>query len=450
MDRRLFQAAWNGDVDHLLREIDTNPSILHVMSLEGGETPLHIACLAGHLNFVATVVKLRQKSLRELNLEGYCPLHIAAACGHADIVKELLTVDLSLCWMKGKDRRIPLHLAVIKGNVGVVRDLLLASVDSVECTTAQGETSLHLAVKNNQIEVLQVLVEHLKQVNKENLLNFKDIHGNTVLHHAVSRKQYEVVDFLLNGQVTSKEKMELNSLNKSGLTPLDMLLIFHSEAGDRELEEIMVRSGAIKGEILRSVAYAWEERHHTHTRPENNRSPARNLLDYFKYNNLKDSPSIVRNTLLVIIILITTATYQPTLNPPGGIWQDDSYPSAGNITLSCATNNTTANKSHTAGRAIMGTHNPVAYCIFLFANSIGFHTSMYMIYVLTAAFPLRLELQISMFALATTYSICMSAISPNNLVAFTFMGINLCLQFMIPITTKLLRNYFEKLRNESP
>lgn len=195
MDRRLTQAAWNGDVDQLLKEIDKNPSTLHAVALEGSETPLHVACFSGHLNFAVTVIKLRQEFSRELNQDGFSPLHIAAACGHTEIVKELLKVDLGLCLIKGKDRRIPLHLAVVKGKIEVVRELLLSSLNSVECTTAQGYTSLHLAVKNNQFEAIQVLIQHLKQVNKEDLLNSKDLHGNTILHLAVSRKQFEVNGF---------------------------------------------------------------------------------------------------------------------------------------------------------------------------------------------------------------------------------------------------------------
>ncbi|KAI3739028.1 hypothetical protein L2E82_29385 [Cichorium intybus] len=450
MNRRLIQAAWNGDVDHLLREIDNNPSILHAVALEDSETLLHVACLAGHLNFVATVIKLRKEFSMELNQDGFTPLHIAAACGHAEIVKELLKVDLGLCLIKGKDRKIPLHLAVIKGKVEVVRELLLASLDSVECTTAQLETCLHLAVKNYQFEAFQVLIQHLKQVSKEDLLNSKDIHGNTILHLAVSMKQYEVFDFLLNGEVT-KETMELNSLNKRGLTPLDMLLMFQSEAGDQEIDEILIQAGALNSENLHSLTYTDVERpSHPDRRHGNPRSPAKKLLDYFKYNNLKDSPTKVRNTLLVIVILITTATYQPALSPPGGAWQDDSIPSTGNNTISSTTNNTTATKPHTAGKAIMGTKNPIAYSIFLFANSVGFYTSIHMIHVLTAAFPLQLELQISMFAIGVTYATCMNAIAPNDYITFGFVGISIALPFGIPCITTLLRNYLKKPRNVAP
>ncbi|XP_071688032.1 uncharacterized protein [Rutidosis leptorrhynchoides] len=452
MNRILLQAAWNGDVDYLLKEIDTNPSILHVTSLEGGENPLHISCLAGHLNFAATLLKLRPKYSRELNQDGFCSLHIAAASGHIEIVKELLKVDLGLCLVKGKDRRIPLHVAVVNGgNVEVIKELLSASSSSVECVTAQGETSVHLAVHNNQFEAFQVLVEHMKQANKEDLLNVQDLHGNTALHLAVSKKQYEVVDFLLNGPV-NKENLEFNSLNKSSLTPLDMLLMFRSESGDREIEEILIQAGALKSENLQTSAYTQEQQQHqTHTSRTESRSPSRKVLEYFKFNNLRDSPRIVRNTLLVIVILITTATYQATLSPPGGVWQDDFNPSTINNSNSNSNNsNTTYVKAHTAGRAVMGTHNPISYSIFLFGNSVGFYTSVYMMYVLTAAFPLRLEFHICLFALCSNYGTCMSAIAPNNAISYAFTGTSIAVPIMIPLVTMLWRDYLRRPRRVSP
>ncbi|KAK9058262.1 hypothetical protein SSX86_023102 [Deinandra increscens subsp. villosa] len=448
MNPRLFQAAWNGDVDHLLKEVETNPTVLHVAALDGGENPLHIACLAGHLNFAATVMKLRPEFTRELNQDGFCPLHIASACGHDEIVKELLKVDHDLCLIEGKDRKIPLHLAVIKGHLEVVRELLLSSLDSVECTTVHGETSLHLAVKNNQFKAFQVLIDHLKQVNKEDLLNSKDFHGNTVLHLAVSRKQYEVIELLLNGLVISNQKMELNSLNKSGLTPLDMLQLFQSEPGDREIGEILTHAGALNAENRQPPAHTQQEtpNHHDTIVQQHPRSPAKTLFDYFKQNNLNDSPSNVRGTLLVIVILITAATYQPVLSPPGGTWQDDQVvPSIANS----STNNNSTTKPHTAGQAIMLTRNPISYGIFLCANSVGFYTSIYMIFLMTTAFPLRMELHILNFALSTSYSTGMIAIAQDSDITYGFIAISITLPFMIPLTTRLLRNYFGRPRNAS-
>ncbi|PWA60400.1 Ankyrin repeat-containing protein [Artemisia annua] len=221
-----------------------------------------------------------------------------------------------------------------------------------------------------------------------------------------------------------------------------MLLMCQSESSDQDIEEILTQAGALKAENLQFSSFTQEGPNHPDTQNENLQSPARKLLDYFKYNNLSDSPSKVRNTLLVIVILITAATYQPALSPPGGTWQDDTIPST--------TNNTTTTKRHKAGEAIMASNRPIAYSVFLLSNSIGFFMSLHMISVLTTAFPLKLELRISTIALSITYTNCMLAIAPNSFITFCFIGITFVMQFMIPCTTTLVRNYFKRSRNVSP
>ena len=97
MDRRLFEAAQAGDVDYLLNLIINEPLLLRAAALAGGESPLHIACTAGHLSFVKEVLKWRKEFAVELNQDGFSPLHIASATGDIEIVKELLKVDHNLC-----------------------------------------------------------------------------------------------------------------------------------------------------------------------------------------------------------------------------------------------------------------------------------------------------------------------------------------------------------------
>ncbi|GMQ11542.1 hypothetical protein CsSME_00054145 [Camellia sinensis var. sinensis] len=191
MHRRLIEAAQAGNVDLLLNLIKYDSLILHSASLAEGETPLHIASMAGHLNFVQQILTLRPEFATELNQDGFSPLHIASANGYLEIVKELLKVDRDMCAVRGREKRIPFHYAVIKGRIHVMKELLAASPDSVEHVTVRGETALHLAIKKNQIEGLRVLVEHIKDFKKEGVLNMKDEHGNTILHLAISGKQYD-------------------------------------------------------------------------------------------------------------------------------------------------------------------------------------------------------------------------------------------------------------------
>ncbi|XAR63286.1 hypothetical protein NMG60_11023173 [Bertholletia excelsa] len=437
MDSRLLQACWTGDVEKLQILVRDNPSILISASLEGGESPLHIACKAGHFEFVKEVIKLRRQFAEELNQDGLSPLHIASGTGHKEIVKEILRLDSGLCLIKGRERRIPLHYAAIKGQVDVMRELLSACADSVEEVTIRGETALHLAVKNNQFEVLKILVEQLQQFSKGDVLNKKDNQGNTLLHLAVSKKQYEVVDLGLNKNVIPEGAMEINALNNRGLTALDVLLLFQSEAGDREIEEILRQAGAKKAEELFSslqelvITNPPQEQ----SEPVQGQSPTRQLEEYFKYHTDRDSPGEVRNTLLVICTLIATATYQAILSPPGGVWGDDSDTGS--------ENGTNSSQWHQAGRSIMGSKNMVAYVFFLLLNSVGFFASIRMINFLTCGFPLQMELQIAMVALIWTYDICMAAITPNWKWGIVFAVIA-TLPLAIHILTKAARNHLMK------
>ncbi|XP_060169184.1 ankyrin repeat-containing protein BDA1-like [Lycium barbarum] len=452
MDRRLWEAAQKGDVHHLQSLIKEVPFLLGAVSLAGNGTPLHIACLSGHSEFAKEIIHLRPEFARELNQDGFSPLHIASANGDIEIVKQLLSIDRNLCLLKGKDRRIPLHYAVVKGRKHVIMELLVASPDSAEEVTARGETCLHLAVKNYQFEAFKLLLDNLKEFNKYDLLNKKDIQGNTVLHLTVSTKQYEVVDLLLNENVVATGTIEMNSLNKAGLTPLEVLL---KESGDRDIEEILGASGAVSVENLQSsqqealpqscvvpVQGPSNEQPSREQRRDRCQSHSKKLQDFFKYNKTKDPPGKVRDTLLVIAILIATATYQAVLSPPGGVWQDSYWLEANNST----NNDGEMPLPHIAGQSVMGTNNPITYGLFLVFNSIGFFVSLHTINFLTIGFPLQLELQVSLVALVATYDTVMSAITPNRGISLFFFIFSSVFPILLPYITKFVRNYCKKPR----
>lgn len=239
---------------------------------------------------------------------------------------------------------------------------------------------------------------------------------------------------MLDENNLSRGTIEVNSLNKKGLTPLDVLL---SGDGDSDIEEMLRLAGAVKAENLNSSSHNIVI---TTQNPSNNQqltrqnrtrvekphqSLSKQLQNYFKYNKLKDAPGKVRDTLLILSVLIATATYQAILSPPGGVWQD---------------NNNDQIISHKAGESIMGSHNPTAYGLFLIFNSIGFFMSIHMIYFLTIDFPLLIELQVSLISLLVTYDTSMTAIAPSSRISTNFTILSIVLPFGIPLGCKILRN----------
>ncbi|XP_012831463.1 PREDICTED: ankyrin repeat-containing protein At2g01680-like [Erythranthe guttata] len=436
MDKRLIDAAKKGDVEKLRNLIEEDPFLLRSVSLSDEETPLHIACIAGHLDFVKELLTHRPGFAEELSKDGFTPLHVASSCGDVGIVKELLKVGGSrLCLLKGRETRVPLHCTVSKGRVKVITKLLSACLDSIAEVTARGETCFHLAVKNNRFEAFKTLCEYVVSFDKEDLLNKKDERGNTVLHLASSRKQYEFIDLLTDKSFGFKGELEVNSLNEKGLTPLDVLL---SQGGDCEIEEILTLNGATRVQETNPFLEIPIENPQGERNTCRPKSESKKLQDYFKYDKTKESASKARNTLLVIAVLIATAAYQAVLSPPGGVWQDDFTPGtdAKNSTTAA-----TAGKRHRAGQAVMGTQNQVSYGLFLLFNSIGFFMSLHMMDFLTQGLSMKFELRIALFALVATYDTCMVAITPSGYVSVFFIALSVVMPIVMPLLTMVVRDY---------
>lgn len=208
------------------------------------ENPLHIASAAGHVGFVKELIKVKPELAKETSQDGFSPMHTAAANGYVEIVEELLKVEPGLCRLEGNGKRTPLHCAAIKGRNEVISAMLLACPDCIADVNIQKEIALHLAVKNSQLEAVKMLVGWIIELNKTEVLNMKDERGNTVLHLATWRKQRQVIELLLCHSTSSSGMVDVNARNDSGLTALDVLLMFPSEAGDREIAEILLGAGA--------------------------------------------------------------------------------------------------------------------------------------------------------------------------------------------------------------
>ncbi|KAL6513547.1 hypothetical protein OROGR_021033 [Orobanche gracilis] len=460
MYRTLTEAAGAGDVEKLHNLIRDNPFLFRAANLAEGDgtSPLHIACMGGHIDFTKQVLNLNPGSALELNRDGFTPLHIASASGDTEIVRELLEVgSRDLCMVRGKEMRIPLHYAVVRGRIEVIRMLLSVCPDSVREVSARGESCFHLAVKNNQFEAFKVLYEHVvsSSDNGECILNERDERGNTILHLAASRKQYEVIDLMLDAHFGYKYKLEVNALNRKGLTPLDVLI---SEGGDPDIEEMLRLSDSITNQEMRPFpprdpphSNRFEQEQTGHTRHHRPKSASKKLRDYFKYDITRDSPGKARDTLLVIAILIATATYQAVLSPPGGVWQDDFRAEGENTTTTTNLSGRPKEpRSHTAGQAVMGTQMPIPYGLFLVFNSFGFYMSLHMMDFLTLGLPLQFELRAALFALIATYDVCMAAITPRGGILVFFNVLSMILPVVMPLLTKVVRDFKEGRRCELP
>ncbi|KAH9705824.1 ANK REP REGION domain-containing protein [Citrus sinensis] len=387
MEKRLFEAAQTGYVQKLQQLLEENPLILHASALASAGNPLHVASAYGHVDFVKEIINLRPDLAHEVNQDGFSPMHIASSIGHTGVVRELLKVEQKLCHLQGPEKNTPLHCAAIKGKVHVLSEMLSACPECIEDVTIQHDTALHLAIKNNQFEAITVLVNWIRGMKREEIFNMKDEQGNTVLHLATRKKQRK----------------------GNGLTALDLLLIFPSEAGDREVDEILRRAGAKR---MRDVTPSESPSPESH-------DSRHDFVEYFKFKKGRDSPGETRSALLVVAALVATTSFQFGVNPPGGVWQDNYTPDKNNSTS-------------------------IAFALFMFFNSLGFKLSIYMIIILTTKFPLQLGLQLCFLAMYFTYDTAVIATTPVGIRIFIIVT-EAIIPALIPLTARWVRKCRKKV-----
>ncbi|GLT45036.1 hypothetical protein SLA2020_189010 [Shorea laevis] len=372
MEKRLSDAAMEGDIASLSQLLREDPLLLHrtVVSCVS-DTPLHLSSMLGHLAFVKELLHLNPELVSELDSHSCSALHLAAAKGHLEIVRELVKVDPEMCMVRNQDGRTPLHVAAIKGRMEVVNELVRVKPDSIQVLTDRNETVLHLCVKHNRFQVLKVLVEEIDRDIQ--LLNWKDSEGNTVLHVAVSRKQIEIIKVLV--AITG---LDVNALNVNHSTALDVLMQSPRDLRDLEIESTLQAAGVLCAKDLHIITREWvpspakvpQMTRSLVSHQSMDESNSRKLVTEHKHTDWLDRK---RSALMVVASLIATVAFQAAVTPPGGVWQDDRG----------------SQEPHTAGTSVMADKDPFYYGQFMIFNTIAFLASLSIILLLISGLPMK-------------------------------------------------------------
>ncbi|KAK6162003.1 hypothetical protein DH2020_001844 [Rehmannia glutinosa] len=337
LETKLFEAAAKGNINSLQKLLNDDPLILDRVSLNCfSETPLHVATLLGHIDFVKEIISIKPELTSELNLHQSSPLHLASAKGHVDVVRALLSVNPRTCLARDRNGLTPLHLAAIKGRLEVLKVLLEARRDAARVEVYRGENILHLCVKYYQLEALKLLVENI--VDPE-FINGRDIDGNTVLHLAVADKQVEAINFLM-----SVAALEVNALNLNGMTALDVLIKSRRDVRDSEIKESLTKAGIF--------------------RTSETNIPSINVNQNIQKNSWKrllkqqdDWLEKKRSALMVVASLIATMAFQIGMTAWSTYRQSVPHP-------------------HAAGLSVMARNYPKGYPRFYIVNTTGFIASL--------------------------------------------------------------------------
>ncbi|KAF3628101.1 putative nuclear transcription factor Y subunit A-8-like isoform X1 [Capsicum annuum] len=408
-EKRLYEAAVEGDVRVLQELLQQDTLLLDRLTLTCfNETPLHIAALRGHIEFVRLILAQNPQLAVELDSRKSSALHIASAKGNLQIIKMLLVVNSEMSLARDRDGRNPLHLAAIKGRVEAVKELMHVMPRAALGKTTNGETILHLCVKHNQMEVLKLLMD-IKWDHE--FLNAKDCDGRNILHLAVADKQIETAKYLLK-----TNQICVNEMDDNGNTTLDILAQSWRDMNDLSIGECLREAGGLRAKDI-SASIIQSSIKIPKDSGGNNHSPVSSSPAYLGENQSKKPPSKgdwlskKRETIMVVASLIATMAFQAGVNPPGGVWQENGKLNAQGI------------PSHKAGEAVMAYNHARSYRYFLRANTIAFVSSLSTILLLISGLPFRRRLfmwglmvimWLTVTSVALTYGISIYILTPKK------------------------------------
>ncbi|KAK0570998.1 hypothetical protein LWI29_009604 [Acer saccharum] len=107
--RRIHEASVEGSLTSLLNLLQEAALFLDRFMVGCySETPLHIASMLGHSDFVQEILNRKPELAGELDFRQSSPLHLATAKGYLEIVKKLVSINPEMCFARDIDGRSPL------------------------------------------------------------------------------------------------------------------------------------------------------------------------------------------------------------------------------------------------------------------------------------------------------------------------------------------------------
>ena len=216
----------------------------------------------------------------------------------------------------------------------------------------------------------------------------------------------QTVKYLLS---VDKVKEEVNSLNKKDSTALKMLEDCPKDFNSFVIRNMLLDAGA-RVEKVNNTSELIEITESRNTR-------WKKWWKHLKYQG--DWVEENRGSIMIVATVITTLTFQQTVNPPGGVWER-----GGNVTVSEGDNRTVS-----SGTSVMGSYYEQLYIVFMIFNALSFIASVIVTFLLISGFPIKnrfcmglltIALCATLAFLVITYIVAFYMVTPDSVFEYNY------------------------------
>nr|XP_048322427.1 ankyrin repeat-containing protein At5g02620-like [Ziziphus jujuba var. spinosa] len=183
-----------------------------------GRNALHIATILMDEEMIKRIVDKMGGLIKEKDQEGWTPLHHAAHMGYLPAVRLFLEwpINRDAGYMQDNEGNTALHLAAASNHTNIMKEILEWCPDCYELVNSKGWNILHSAVRGGRPFKTDSQPYILKDARFNNLINQKDVDGNTPLHHsaALPFRYNPILNF---DDYPKVDKMAFNKHNQNAL-----------------------------------------------------------------------------------------------------------------------------------------------------------------------------------------------------------------------------------------
>ena len=188
----LHIACLYGHVDDVKSSIDNFNFNPFLCKNNMGLTPLHFACVGGNFDVIKCLVTDEIPS--PIDDKGYTPLHYASQFSSLKVVQYLISKNVFGFLYRGLDNNTAFHLAIIYDRVLVVKYFLENNLCERNLIGENGKTPLLLAAFYQSYETLKYLVDDFTKCDH----SISDDNGKTAFYYIYDQEREDIMNYYVN------------------------------------------------------------------------------------------------------------------------------------------------------------------------------------------------------------------------------------------------------------